>query len=95
MEFLAGDALAAGIFGGDMGALEGFEDVADVGEAHASYVFEEGDEGDEFFILGVAGPGVQDDGVGGLEGGVFGGGVEDEGAGEGAVEVIEILDRQS
>ncbi len=75
-----------------MGALEGCEDVADVGDAHAGDVFEEGDEGDELGVVGGAGPWGEDDGIGWLEGGVFGGGVEDEGAGEGPVEVVEILD---
>lgn len=72
---------------------EGGEAVADVRDVHGSDVFEERDKGNELLVGGGAGPGGQDDGVAGLEGGVFGGGVEDYGAGEGPVEVCEVLER--
>lgn len=87
----SGDAFAVAVFRGDVRAGEGFEDVADVGEAHGGDVFEEGDEGDEFGVIGGAFPFREDDRVGRLEGGVGGVGVEEDGAGEGPVEVVEIL----
>lgn len=86
-----GDAFAVAVFRGDVRAGEGFEDVADVGEAHGGDVLEEGDEGDEFGVGGGAFPFREDDRVGWLEGGVRGVGVEEDGAGEGPVEVVEIL----
>ena len=90
-EFFSGDGFAAGVFRGDVGVFEGGEAVADVGDVHGGDVFEERDVGDEFGVARVAGPFGGDDCIGGLEGGVLGGGVEEEGAGEGAVEVGEVL----
>ncbi len=49
-----------------MSACEGFQDVADVGEAHGGDVFKERDVGDEFGVVGGAFPFGEDDGVGGL-----------------------------
>lgn len=74
-----------------MGTGKGFQDVADVGEAHGGDVFEEGDIGDEFGVGGGALPFGEDDGIVGLEGGVGSVRVEEDGTGERSVKVIEIL----
>ena len=74
-----------------MFSRKGGEDGAGVFGVHGGDVFEEGDEGDKFIVVGVAFPFGEDDGVFGLEFGVGGDGVDEDGFGEGAVEVGEIL----
>ena len=74
-----------------MGAGEGFEDVAHVGEAHGGNVFQEGYVGDEFGVGGGTLPFGKDDGIVGLEGGVGSVRVEEDSTGERSVNVVEIL----
>jgi hypothetical protein len=54
-------------------------------------VFEEGDEGDEFFVFDVAFPFFEDDGIFGLFFGVGGDGVDHDYFGQIAVEIGEVL----
>lgn len=71
-----------------MGTSKGFEDVADVGEAHGGDVFEEGNQGDEFGVGGGALPFGEDDGIVGLEGGMGRMGVEEDSTGERSIKVV-------
>lgn len=91
MVFLASDGFTASELGGDVMAIKGFEDLADVGVLHRVDVFEEGNETDEIFVCGVTFPGVEDDGVFGLFSDVASFGVDDDNFGEVTVEVAQIL----
>lgn len=93
IELFTSNGLATGKFGGDVLAFERLQDLAHIRVLHGVDVFEEGDEADELLVVGVALPGVEDDGVLGLLADVAGVGVDDNDLGQITVEVRQILQR--
>lgn len=66
LELLPRDGFALGEFRGDVLAFEGLDGFAHVGHGHGVDVFEEGDQGDEFFVFDVAFPRLENDSVSGV-----------------------------
>ncbi len=91
LELLPRDGFALGEFGGDVLAFEGLNGFAHVGHGHGVDVFEEGDQGDEFFVFDVAFPRLENDGVVRVLFGVRGFCVDHDYFGEVTIEVGEVL----
>ena len=91
MVFLTGNGFSPGVFCGNGFSFEGFEDGAEVVEIHCCTVFEKWDEGDKIFVVYVAFPFGEDDGVLGLESGVRGICVDHEDLLDVAIQIREVL----
>lgn len=91
VELLASNGLTAGKLGGDMLAIKGLENFADIRVLHGVNVLEEGDEANEVLVVAVTLPGVEDNGVLGLVADVLGIGVDNYDLGEVSVQIREVL----
>ena len=91
VELLAGDGLTTRKFGGNVLAVKGLEDLADVGVLHRVDVFEERNQGNQFLVVGISLPGIEDNGVLGLLADMLGIGINDDDLGQVTVEVGKIL----
>lgn len=91
LELLAGDGFTTGEFRGDVLAVEGLDDLANIVVLHGVDVLEEGNEVDELLVVSVALPGIKDDGVLGLVADVLGVAVDDDHLLQITVEVREVL----
>jgi hypothetical protein len=76
LEALSSHSFTFRKFGGDVFAFEGLDGFAYVGVVHCVDIFEEGDQGNELFVLHLSLPFLEDDGVFGLLFGVVGVGVD-------------------
>ena len=86
-----GNGLSTSELGGDVLALEGLEDLANITVVHGVDELKEGDEGHKLIVLRVTLPLGQDDGVFGLGTHVLGVGINDDDFGQVSVQIRKVL----
>ena len=91
LETLSSHSFTFRKLGWDVCAFEGLDGFTYVGVVHGVDIFEEGDQGNELFVLHLSLPFFEDDGVFGLLLGVVGVGVDEDYFGEVPVQVGEVL----